>query len=181
MMTLPPPRTTQSLSGLHPRQSWVVLSTLLLSTALLGIALSLPLLDAETGILWKHWRSSYSVWAGVVALWNQREPLLALIVFAFSMVFPIVKLVTLGIIWFMRLAEARRVWLLRWLEALGKWSMLDVFVVAILIVLVKLGPLANVKPRAGVYVFTAAIVCSMLTTRYVESIARPSLRADPNR
>jgi len=55
--------------------------------------------------------------------------------------------------------------------------MLDVCVVAILIVLVKLGPLAQVEPQAGVYVFAAAILCSMLTTMYVERLAHKPPRA----
>ena len=50
----------------------------------------------------------------------------------------------------------------------------DVFVVAILIVLVKLGPFVKVEPRAGVYVFAAAIASSMLTTMYIEALAKHS-------
>jgi paraquat-inducible protein A len=50
--------------------------------------------------------------------------------------------------------------------------MLDVFVVAILIVLVKLGPLANVQPQQGVYWFAAAVFLSMITSMYVDSLAR---------
>jgi len=46
-----------------------------------------------------------------------------------------------------RLPEVQRQKLLHWLGILGKWSMLDVLVVAILIVLVKLGPLAKVEAR----------------------------------
>lgn len=118
------------------------------------------------------WKSSYSVWAGVVELWRQGEATLALIVFFFSIVFPLVKLTALAILWFVRLPEDGRSRLLHWLGLLGKWSMLDVFVVAILIVLVKLGPLARVEPRAGVYVFSAAILASMLTAMYVERLAR---------
>ncbi len=52
---------------------------------------------------------------------------------------------------------------------------LSMAVVAILIVLVKLGPLANVQPRTGVYVFAMAILASMLTTMYVERLARQPL------
>lgn len=50
--------------------------------------------------------------------------------------------------------------------------MLDVFIVAILIVLVKIGPLAKVEPRTGVYFFSAAIAASMLTTMYIDRLAR---------
>ncbi len=49
--------------------------------------------------------------------------------------------------------------------------MLDVFVVAILIVLVKLGPLAKIEPQPGLYWFSAAILVSMITSMYVDSLA----------
>ena len=62
----------------------------------------------------------------------------------------------------------------RVLEAVGHWSMLDVFVVAILIVLVKLGPLAKVQPQQGVYWFAVAIFLSMVTSMYVDSLAQKS-------
>lgn len=142
---------------------------LALSILLLVIGLSLPLLYAQRMIFWK---SSYSVWEGVVALWNANELLLASVLFFFSIVFPFAKLISLAVIWWMRLVDEQRASLLHWLEILGKWSMLDVFVVAILIVLVKMGPMARIEPRSGVYVFAAAIVCSMVTTMYIAHLAR---------
>ena len=60
---------------------------------------------------------------------------------------------------------------LHWLGILGKWSMLDVFVVAILIVLVKIGPLAKVEAQRGLYWFAGAILLSMITSMYVDSLA----------
>jgi paraquat-inducible protein A len=160
----------------HPRHARIVPAALLLSTVLLLVGLSLPLLETHQQLLWKKWQSSYSVWAGVVALWHARDYVLAAVLFFFSIVFPILKLIALAVIWFVRLADAQRDRLLHSLGLLGKWSMLDVFVVAILIVLVKLGPLARVEPRTGVYFFTAAIVASMLTTMYVTRLARSSHR-----
>ncbi len=155
----------------------IVPAALLLSIALLLIALSLPLLQTQQSMLWKTWKNSYSVWAGVVALWKGHDYMLAAVLFFFSIVFPLAKLLALGVIWFVKLAHEQRAALLHWLSLLGKWSMLDVFVVAILIVLVKLGPLVHVEPRAGVYVFAAAIISSMLTTMYVERIARKSVHS----
>jgi paraquat-inducible protein A len=105
-------------------------------------------------------------------LWEQDQFVLAIIVFFFSIVFPLGKLATLALLWFTPLAEQKRQTVLHWLGILGKWSMLDVFVVAILIVLVKLGPLASVQPQRGVYWFAAAIVLSLITSMYVDSLAR---------
>ena len=105
-------------------------------------------------------------------MWHANELLLAAVLFFFSIVFPFIKLAALLVIWFVRLPAEKRQELLHWLGILGKWSMLDVFVVAILIVLVKLGPLAKVEPRVGVYVFAAAILFSMLTTMYIDRLGR---------
>ena len=81
----------------------------------------------------------------------------------------------LWVLWRVKLEDEKRKYILGWLGALGKWSMLDVFVVAILIVTVKLGPLANVEPKIGIYVFTGAILSAILTTMWVEKLARKAL------
>lgn len=165
-----------SLMERHPRNVFVPLA-LLAVTVLFLIALSLPLMHAKQQFLWKRWESAYSAWSGVVALWEQNELALAAVLFIFCIVFPLVKLTALAVIWFVRLADEDREKLLHWLEVLGKWSMLDVFVVAILIVLVKLGPLAQVEPRAGVYVFSGAILLSMFLTVYITRLARQPRRS----
>ncbi len=161
-----------ALRELHPQHALWVPAAILLSTALLFTGLSLPLLYSQK----MFWQSTYSVWTGVVALWEQREYLLAAVLFFFSIIFPIVKLVSLAIVWFVKLPQKQLARLFYWLGILGKWSMLDVFIVAILIVLVKLGPMVKVEPRSGVYVFAAAIAISMLSTMYVEKLAKHSLR-----
>lgn len=168
-------RTTrrQALRELYPKHTLTIPTELVLSTTLLLIGLSLPLLHTQQMIFWN---STYSVWTGILGLWEQSEYLLALVLFFFSIVFPLVKLLALAILWFVKLPEDQRARLLHWLGMLGKWSMLDVFVVAIVIVLVKLGPLAKVEPRVGVYVFSTAIVCSMLTAMHVDRLARRSLQ-----
>lgn len=163
----------RALRELHPQHDVLVPAALAVSAILLLTGLSLPLLHAQQMIFWK---STYSVWAGVVALWHAHEQLLATVLFFFSIIFPIAKLLSLAVIWWLKLTDDQRARLLHWLEILGKWSMLDVFIVAIMIVLVKLGPLARIEPRSGVYVFTIAIACSMLTTMYVATLARRSLR-----
>jgi len=146
---------------------------IVLSAATLVVGLSLPLMKVEKMIFWKN---EYSVFTGIVGLVQENQILLAAILFFFSMVFPFVKLTALLVLWWVRLAESRRQKVLRWLGILGKWSMLDVFAVSILIVVVKLGPLAKVQPQPGLYVFCAAIIASMGTTMYVESLAQKTHR-----
>jgi paraquat-inducible protein A len=162
----------QSLRDRYPRRIEVLLM-ILASLVLLLLALSLPLMTVEKMMSWKN---AYSVIAGVHGLWEQGQCALAIILFFFSIVFPVFKLAMLGFLWGVRLAEQKRQAVLHWLGILGKWSMLDVFVVATLIVLVKLGPLARIQPQRGVYWFAAAILLSVITSMYVDSLAQKQSR-----
>jgi len=159
---------------LHPGHVYWVPATLVGSIALLIAGLSLPILHTQQLVFWKQ---TYSVWTGIIDLWRLGEYVLAVVVCCFSIAFPFAKLGLLASVWFGRLHSERRAQLLHWLGVLGKWSMLDVFVVAILIVLVKVGSLAKVEPRVGVYLFGSAILASMLVTMYIDRLARISLAA----
>jgi paraquat-inducible protein A len=97
---------------------------------------------------------------------------LAAVVFFWSVLFPIAKLALLYWLWFGRPDRQRRARVLEWLDVLGKWSMLDVLIVAVLVVAVKLGPLAEVRVEPGLYVFGAAIVASMIAGARIEKLAR---------
>ena len=152
--------TKSSLSQLYPKHIEIPI-LILLSILLLGFGLSLPLMKVEKMVFWNN---EYSVLTGIVGLFNDREYFLSALLFFFCLVFPIVKLATLGILWQFEFDSELRRKILVWLGLLGKWSMLDVFVVAILIVAVKLGPVASVTPSAGVYIFSFAILLSICTT-----------------
>jgi paraquat-inducible protein A len=113
--------------------------------------------------------SENTIWTGVVALADYGYWFVAGIVFAASMVVPLVKL--LGLLFLVATADARlsggrraRTWLYRLIDAIGPWAMLDVFLVAVLVALVRLGALATVIPGPGLWAFTAVVVLTMLAT-----------------
>ena len=156
-----------SLMRSHPRRLHVPL-LLLLSAGLLIAGLLLPVLRTEKLVFWED---SYSIWTGILALVEERYYVLAAILFLFSMVFPIAKLIMLGFVWFARFEPTTRARMLRRLEIAGRWSMLDVFVVAVFIVATQLGGLISAEPRAGLYLFAAAVLVSMVTTMIIEKLA----------
>ena len=92
--------------------------------------------------------------------------------------FPITKLAMLWIIWLFKFEKHVRSKILEALGILGKWSMLDIFVVAILIVAVKLGPLANVTPRVGVYFFSMSIILSIISAHWIEWLLKYRSKSD---
>lgn len=162
----------QSLQQVYPRRFDVPL-LIFTSLGLLIVGLSVPLMNVSK---FHFWRNDYSVLAGVMSLLKDGQYILSFILFFFSVAFPIAKLIALALMWQVPFRDDKRRFVLKWIGILGKWSMLDVFVVAILIVLVKLGPIADITPQSGVYIFTAAILCTNITAFLVEHLASKSLK-----
>jgi paraquat-inducible protein A len=113
--------------------------------------------------------SENTVWGGCVALFQEGEKLVALVVFFASVLSPVLKL--LGLFYLVATtavgsARARpaRAWIYKTVEVIGPWAMLDVFLVAILVALVKLGELATVLPGPGLIAFTAVVVLTILAS-----------------
>jgi len=106
-----------------------------------------------------------SVVGGIITLFHEGEYFLFTVLTLFTLVFPCVKLGLLGIIWLERehdLAKVRR--LHGWVESLGKWSMLDVFVVAILIVAMKSAGVADIHIGIGLYLFTFSVIATQFAS-----------------
>ena len=166
------PRGLLSLRQAYPRH-YGTPALLVLASALLAFGLYLPLVHLEKMLFWE---SSYSVVTGVFGLADDGQYVLAGVVFFWSVVFPIAKLSLLHWLWFGRTDAGQRAFVLRWLDRLGKWSMLDVYIDAVLVVAVKLGPLAEVTVEPGLYVFGAAVLLSMLAGARIEKLARHQRR-----
>ena len=128
-------------------------------------ALSLPFMELRTGL--KH--KPYSLLTSTKMLWSSHLQVLAVLVVAFSVIFPFVKIGILA--WLCavgRLAERERR-CLALVERLGKWSMLDVFLVCIILTLTSGQLLVGAKPLEGIPVFVAAIVLSMIAGETISS------------
>ena len=55
-----------------------------------------------------------------------------------------------------------------WIKGLSKWSMLDVFVAALVVVAIKVTIVSDVSIHSGIYVFTAAVLLSTLWLAWLE-------------
>lgn len=131
---------------------------------LLAAGIGLPLLHVDR--LWVF-TDSVSLWQAIVVLYAEGEVVLAVLLTLFSIVFPAAKL--LGLLWLWRRPSPR---LLAVVEGLGRWSMMDVLVVALLIVSLKGSGLVNAASAPGVYCFAAAVALSMIGGRLVPRPAR---------
>lgn len=110
-----------------------------------------------------------TILSGVVELWVKGSPGLAVIVFCASIMVPMLKFLALGTLliscrrgsnW----ARRQRAQLYRLVELIGYWSMLDVFVVALLTALVRFGYFSLVEPLPGVVFFGLTVVLTMFAS-----------------
>lgn len=111
--------------------------------------------------------SASTLIGGVIMLWHSGSYPIAIIIFLASVVVPLAKALVLSFLCAVVSKPASqqskiytRVYQLT--EFIGKWSMIDVFVVAILVALVQLGNLMSITPGIGTLFFTAMVLCQMM-------------------
>ena len=114
--------------------------------------------------------SENTVWQGCVKLYQGGDTVIALIVFLASVVIPFLKLSGL----FLLAISCRRrsprwrrtrTWIYRLIDSVGRWAMLDVFALAVMVSLVRLRGIATVVPESGALAFAAVVVLTLLASQ----------------
>jgi len=121
-----------------------------------------------------------TIMSGVIYLWHSGSWDLALVVFIASIMVPLLKLIALTLL--LISVQRRSVWqpvqrtrLYRLVELVGRWSMLDIYVVTILAALVQIGSLATIKAGPAAMAFGAVVVLTMFAAMQFD----PRLIWDP--
>ena len=127
-------------------------------------AMTLPML--ETRMLLR--RSDDTILEGVVKLVEHGSYLVAAVVFLASVAIPLAKLATIALLAASvrgggHLSAGRKHQLLEIVEFIGRWSMVDIFVVAILTALVNFSFIATVKPGPAAFAFALSVIFTMLS------------------
>jgi paraquat-inducible protein A len=136
-----------------------VLVLSLISLACLVLGVTKPVMKLTRLYFWTDTHSISSV---IQALYYTNEIFLAVVIFTFSILFPSLKILLIVLIAASRVTQGARrsVWFRR-LEHLGKWSMLDVLVLALLVFYAKSTQFADATALPGIYYFTASVVLTM--------------------
>ena len=145
------------------------LTGLMLAGALvaLGFGLAMPAITIEQFVVFDRTKS---IAGAIGSLFAEGHALLGAVVALFSIGLPVAKLLLSFRIWLARDAATpavRRA--VRWTVLLGKWSMLDVFMAAMVVAVLTLDVIASVEAHAGLYVFGGAIVLAMLAAHRLEA------------
>jgi paraquat-inducible protein A len=105
---------------------------------------------------------------GVILLWNMGSYPIALVIFIASVLVPIGKILALATLcWTVthqhRTSQRQRTSLYRITELIGKWSMVDVFVVAILVALIQITGIIVIRPGGAALAFAVMVILTMLS------------------
>jgi paraquat-inducible protein A len=129
-----------------------------------------------------------TILSGVVYLFSSGSWPLGLLVFVASILVPLLKILALGVLVWMSALRSRahplaRTRLYRVVDFIGRWSLLDIYAVTMLVALVRMGALASVQPRAGALAFAAVVVLTLLAVHSFDprAIWDPVDAEDPRR
>jgi paraquat-inducible protein A len=110
-----------------------------------------------------------TILGGVVTLWEHGDKPIAIIIFVASVLVPLGKMIVLA--WMClsvqlgsNFALTQKTKLYRVTEFVGRWSMIDVFVVGILVALIQLGNIMTVRPGVAAVAFAGMVVTTMLAS-----------------
>ena len=115
-------------------------------------------------------KTSDTIISGIIFFFESGEWPLAIIIFLASVLLPLLKIILMIYLLYTvgnrkadRRAENTRLY--RIAELVGRWSMLDIFVIAILVALVQLDALTTIIPGNGAIAFAAVVILTMLAVK----------------
>lgn len=155
-------------SKLKQRDTYSLVKTLcfcIIAIIFLVPANLLPMMEVTTlGVV-----QSNTIFDGIVYFFQTKSYFIAFIIFIASIAVPIFKLAVL--LYLLYVTKFNKTTLARnatkyyrIIKFIGKWSMLDIFVVALMIVMVQFGNLSNISAGLAAIAFTIVVISTMLAT-----------------
>jgi paraquat-inducible protein A len=116
--------------------------------------------------------NSATIWQGTRSLAESGALFIAIVVFLASIFIPITKLL---ILLYISLSSNKptnlriKTKLYHFIESIGRWSMLDIFLLAVMVSIMKLGPWTRVEPGPGALFFLLVVIFTMLASSYFDT------------
>jgi paraquat-inducible protein A len=164
----PPPRQS-------PFRNFILSFLIILATVFFALGIILPAIRFTTVYVWKNEHSIASI---LWALWQNDEIFLCAVIGAFSIVFPFFKLLyLLTLVTSPDMNHEFRVRSVAAMEWLGRYSMTDVMVLALIVFYVNSSGYTAAQPEPGIYFFMASALMTMFAYGWANSFApRPKAK-----
>ena len=119
-----------------------------------------PMLTSSKFVFSKH---TFSLLTGLGDLLREEEYPLFILILLFCVITPVIKLLFITKFWIQfRIPYSGKT--LAWISKLGRWSMIDVLMCAVLFVMLRLGIMITITIHEGLYYFVATVLSSMIAT-----------------
>lgn len=114
-----------------------------------------------------------TILSGILHLWHSGAYFIAVIVLIASFITPLFKMISIGYLCYSCYRRSTKHLLFRtklyhFNELIGRWSMIDVFVVALLGALVKMGAIASIEPRSGIVAFALVVFLTIFSLKHFD-------------
>ncbi len=172
------PSGSTSLFQVSPGSTLSVSALLLASLVCNVLAISSPFLEFSAAFQGKEF---YSIPLTIRLMWDFDLYAAAILIVGFSLIFPFVKLAMLSLAIWVPMDGPQRGRLLVILRNLGRWSLLDVFIVLTILVLADDQIFIGAAPREGVTLFLFAICGSMVASECLDLINEKGTPVDQDR
>ena len=167
---MPEPR---ALIAERPFQSVPILLLLAAAACAFAYGITTPTLTLEKFVVVEK---TYSILNGVRGFWQNQQYFLFVVVGGFSLCLPVLKMILLSAILILPRRPGVFAPLVDFVDRIGRWSMLDVFVVATLVTTVQLGTLAKVTIHSGIYAFGACVIATLVGSTWTSALLRDANR-----
>lgn len=153
-------------SPLHSRLRGSIQNTLALMSAASALYIPSHMLPVLSRTEFSNVTHS-TIMQGMVEFWQRKDYPIAIVIFCASILIPLLKIAALS--WLCAAATGKVSSSVKVLgklyfvtELLGRWSMVDIFVVGILVSVVQLGNYMSILPGPGALAFAAVVILTML-------------------
>ena len=152
-------------NSLQKTWAWLITGIVFLIPANLYPLLANRVLGSETG---------HTIIEGIIIFLKSGAYFVAIVILVASLVIPIAKILIIAVLvlsiqfrW--NLSNHARLLLYEFVEFIGRWSMIDVFVVALLVGLVNLGAIIAIVPGWGAICFALSVICTMVSAQCIDT------------
>lgn len=111
-----------------------------------------------------------SIVGSIAQLLREKDYFMGTVILVFSVLFPIAKLVAIAAAIWRAGGAGETHGRLLWVKRLGKYSMLDVMVLALIVITLKQFPAVRVELSYGVYCFTGSVLLSMILPGWIAKV-----------
>jgi uncharacterized paraquat-inducible protein A len=151
--------------AVHPRARERVVALSLAALILYPLSMSLPVME----ITRMGHRHSATIWSGVIEMLRERQLAVGVLIFVCSVLVPLMKIGGMFLVCWRGsggrvMGRRGQMHTYRLIEWIGRWGMVDVLLIALLVATVKLGNWVDVHPGPGVTAFAGVVVLSLLAS-----------------